>query len=468
MPEAHQMYEAIQQDQPVYPTKISLGLDRTKQLLSENTSNPYESALHRNFDSEFQEEPLSGLNDADLSWSILTTQVKYSKASKHSWFKPMNDSPLFQGFTEQNFTDAESVQDVSAEHFEDVSSELSNSSNFEEHVDVMTTYLGRYMAQGGPQMFNSENVISLDGKGVTVGHLFDKTELKVFIDSGVSKSYMSKGFYEKTEYLHRIPKLKSSCTGIKIGNGAVIPVDFVFPVQIMIQGHLFEIYTIVTALHESIDIVIGMKNMVELEGIMNTRTSSFDFLSCSIPIYPQNDLKVKPGGKAYIKIVAPFQRQINARAIVKFFACDKIFTFRMQFKHNRTVVEFENRVDKSIELFKDRLIGILDLRSIGYYNVSYQRLISMAEEKFQLFHYAKTPKSGDRTDRYNRMSRESHRRREVHRSDPYPWLAPDDPRRFQTDNQILYEKIDLSQLYLTSKEKTKLMKLILKYRDAFS
>ena len=56
----------------------------------------------------------------------------------------------------------------------------------------------------------------------------------------------------------------------------------------------------------------------------------------------------------------------------------------------------------------------------------------------------------------------------MHRSDPYPWLAPDDPRRFQTDNQILYEKIDLSESDLTSKEKTKLMKLIVKYRDAFS
>ena len=55
-----------------------------------------------------------------------------------------------------------------------------------------------------------------------------------------------------------------------------------------------------------------MKNMVELEWILNTRTSSFDFLSCSIPINPQNDLKVKPGGKSYIKIVVPFQKEIMA------------------------------------------------------------------------------------------------------------------------------------------------------------
>ena len=212
MSEAHKVYEAIQQNKPVYPTKISLGLYRTNQLLSETAaSSPYAAALHKDLDSEFQEEPMSALTDADLSWSILTTQVKYTKASKYSCFKPINDSLLFQGFKEQNFTNAECVQDVSSEHFEEVSCELSNSSNFEEHVNVMTTCLGRYIAQGGPQMFNSENVISLDGKGVTVRHLFDKTELKVFFDPGASKSYMSKGFYEKTEN--------------KIGNGVVIPVD---------------------------------------------------------------------------------------------------------------------------------------------------------------------------------------------------------------------------------------------------
>ena len=69
----------------------------------------------------------------------------------------------------------------------------------------------------------------------------------------------------------------------------------------MIQGHLFEIYTIVAALHESIDVVIGMKNMVELEGILNTRTSLFDFLSRSIPIYPLNGLKSQTRGQSIHK-----------------------------------------------------------------------------------------------------------------------------------------------------------------------
>ena len=260
--------------------KICLGSDQSQNMVETASLNPYSAALHKNFDSEFQEEPLSALNEADLFWSILTTHVQYTTAAEYSCFKPMNDSPLFQNFKEQNFSESECVEDVSDEHFEEVSCELNNSPNFEEHVDVMTTYLGRYMAQGGPRAFNSENIISLDGKGVMVGYLFDKTELKVFCDSGASKSYMSKAFYDRTEYLHRIPKMRSTCTGIEIGNGAIIPVEFVFQVQIMIQGHLFEIYTIVAALHEGIDLVIGMKNMVELEGILNTGTSLFDFFLC--------------------------------------------------------------------------------------------------------------------------------------------------------------------------------------------
>ena len=46
--------------------------------------------------------------------------------------------------------------------------------------------------------------------------------------------------------------------------------------------------------------------------------------------------------------------------------------------------------------------------------------------------------------------------------DPYPWLAEDDPRRFQSDAEVLFEKIDLRDSALMKKEKAKLMKMILK------
>ena len=54
------------------------------------------------------------------------------------------------------------------------------------------------------------------------------------------------------------------------------------------------------------------------------------------------------------------------------------------------------------------------------------------------------------------------------KSDPYPWLANDDPRRYQSDEEIRYEKIDSSNSALSRKEKARLMKMLIKYRDAFS
>ena len=53
-------------------------------------------------------------------------------------------------------------------------------------------------------------------------------------------------------------------------------------------------------------------------------------------------------------------------------------------------------------------------------------------------------------------------------SDPYPWLVDDDPRKYQSDEEIMYEKIDLSNSALSRKEKARLMKMLIKYRDAFS
>ena len=67
---------------------------------------------------------MTALNDADLSWSILTTHVQYKTAVKYSCFKPLNDSPLFTNFDKKKFHESECVEDMSDEHFEEVSCEL--------------------------------------------------------------------------------------------------------------------------------------------------------------------------------------------------------------------------------------------------------------------------------------------------------------------------------------------------------
>ena len=154
------------------------------------------------------------------------------------------------------------------------------------------------------------------------------------------------------------------------------------------------------------------------------------------------------------------------------------YTLRVKFQDNQGIVQFRNGSNETVQLRKDKAVGILDLRSVGYFKVGYQKMINMAESRktFKMYHYkqikceAKTedwPTSdqymrvtGRYGDKKSKKTQESEKQSELGRkSDSYPWLTEDDPRRHQTDEEILYEKIDLSNSALSRKERTRLMKI---------
>ena len=42
------------------------------------------------------------------------------------------------------------------------------------------------------------------------------------------------------------------------------------PVIIDVTGHRFEIYALVSEIHENVDLVLGSNNVFELEGVINS------------------------------------------------------------------------------------------------------------------------------------------------------------------------------------------------------
>ena len=57
---------------------------------------------------------------------------------------------------------------------------------------------------------------------------------------------------------------------IQVGNGQYVSALFIIPIIIDILGHRFEIYTLASEIHENVDIVLGIKNVFELEGVINS------------------------------------------------------------------------------------------------------------------------------------------------------------------------------------------------------
>ena len=115
-------------------------------------------------------------------------------------------------------------------------------------------------------------------QGYTMGKLLDGTECQMLLDTGASKSFMSKSHYLHCKSLHSLPKFASKTQRIQVGNGQFVSILFVIPVIIDVHGHRFEIYTSVPEIHKNVDLVLGIKNIFKLEGVINLRDCMFQFL----------------------------------------------------------------------------------------------------------------------------------------------------------------------------------------------
>ena len=79
--------------------------------------------------------------------------------------------------------------------------------------------------------------------------------------------------------LHTLLKFALTTQRIQVGNGQCVSVLFIIPVIVDIHGHRFKIYTLVSKIHENVDLVLGIKNIFELEGVINSRDCHFEFLN---------------------------------------------------------------------------------------------------------------------------------------------------------------------------------------------
>ena len=93
---------------------------------------------------------------------------------------------------------------------------------------------------------------SISKSGYTVGKLMDRTECQILLDTGASKSFMSKSYYLHCKALYSLPKFASKMQRIQVGNGQYVSVLFIIVVIIEIAGHRFEIYTLVSEIHDNI------------------------------------------------------------------------------------------------------------------------------------------------------------------------------------------------------------------------
>ena len=124
--------------------------------------------------------------------------------------------------------------------YEGIESEILSTTGFDENSDLSTTYLGK-ADRSKNNKIKAEESFPISEQGYTMGKLLDGTECQILLDTGASKSFMSKSYYMCCKSLHSLPKFISKTQRIQVENGQFVSVLLKFQVIVDIHGHRFEI-----------------------------------------------------------------------------------------------------------------------------------------------------------------------------------------------------------------------------------
>ena len=287
--------------------KVELGEEvKIRKLVHQNTSISPKQETFANDVNQYEKALLSDRNRRRSNsqmeqWSILNDNIVYVKSEDNDIMNGIGIKSI--GYREHkrmyrkmgkeggewldiNFGESlEIMRSRCMDVYDEIYAEVVMTSRFDENIDLSTTYLGR-IDMKREEVMKAEESFPISEQGFVMGKLLNGVECQILLDTGSSKSYMSKLYYLRCKLLHNLPKFASKTQRIQVGNSQYVGVLFVIPVIVEINKHRLEVFTLVSEIFDNVDMVLGIKNLFELEGVIDSRESSFRFLSRLISIFP--------------------------------------------------------------------------------------------------------------------------------------------------------------------------------------
>ena len=227
---------------------------------------------------------------------------------------------------------------------------------------------------------------------------------------------------------------------------------------------MFEVYTLVSKIHENIDLILGIKNIFELEGVISLQECCFSFLNRSVTIFPKERIILKPKEQKLVKVDAPFSDRISGLAIFKLLykLTQSIIMLKVKFMRNAAILDVMNSSSEILILNPKEALGILDLRSLGFYKIK-QGILQQKLSKYYQFESAEKL-----YDQYNNLINTLRKEQNIDSGGKVPVVKGSNERKHMTDREILEKYINLDNTCLTEREKKEVMDMLYKYKGAFS
>ena len=149
-----------------------------------------------------------------------------------------------------------------------------------------------------------------------------------------------------------------------------------------------------------------------------------------------------------VVVEAPFIEELSGMAIVKILDMKVQTTsmIKLKFIRNKAVLKITNKTHETVTLGQIEVIGVVDLRSLGFYKIK-QEVLQEHLDKHYHFQLADNICS-----QYNRFMNLM-RKEEEDSEGKFPWLEDTNERKYMTDREILDKYVNLDNSCLTKDRK---------------
>ena len=136
---------------------------------------------------------------------------------------------------------------------------------------------------------------------------------------------------------------------------------------------------------------------------------------------------------------------------------------KLKFTCNAAILDIVNNGIETIIFKPKEMIGILDLRLLGYYKIK-QDILQQNLSKYYGIERAETC-----CKYFNKFINMLKKEREhIEPKESYPWVDSSHERKYMTDQEILDNFIEVDSSCLTKEEMKELMEMLYKYKEEFS
>ena len=149
-------------------------------------------------------------------------------------------------------------------------------------------------------------------------------------------------------------------------------------------------------------------------------------------------------------VEAPFIEELSGMAIVKILDMKEQTTnmIKLKFIRNKAVLKITNKTDKTVTFGRTEMIGIVKLRSLGFYKIKQEVL---QEYLGQHYHFELADNVCNQYNRFVNLMRKE----EENSEGKFPWLEDTGKRKYKMDREILDKYVNLDNSCLTKIEKVK-------------